>query len=99
MIYERHWGWDERKGKKQKQHPYNLIKIALTNDRKALYKRIDQRVLEMMNQGLKEEVISLMERWWRTGEIYLEKPRLEDERNNLMHYFSEAFPEAVRLTD
>ena len=45
------------------------------------------------------EIISLMERWWRTGEIYLEKPRLEDERNNLMHYFVNVFPEAVRLTD
>lgn len=48
---------------------------------------------------LKQEIISLMERWWRTGEIYLEKPRLEDERNNLMHYFSNVFPEAVKLTD
>ncbi len=49
--------------------------------------------------GLKQEIITLMERWWRTGEIYLEKPRLEDERNNLMHYFVNVFPEAVRLTD
>lgn len=48
---------------------------------------------------LKQEIISLMERWWRTGEIYLEKPRLEDERNNLMHYFSNVFPQAVKLTD
>ena len=48
---------------------------------------------------LKKEIISLMERWWRTGEIYLEKPRLEDERNNLMHYFKNVFPEAVKLTD
>ncbi|SDW49299.1 Phosphoenolpyruvate carboxylase, type 1 [Lutibacter oricola] len=48
---------------------------------------------------LKEEITSLMERWWRTGEIYLEKPRLEDERNNLMHYFNNVFPEAVKLTD
>ncbi len=49
--------------------------------------------------GLKQEIISLMERWWRTGEIYLQKPHLEDERNNLMHYFVNVFPEAVRLTD
>lgn len=48
---------------------------------------------------LKQEIVSLMERWWRTGEIYLEKPRLEDERNNLMHYFNNVFPEAVKLTD
>ncbi|MFD2561291.1 phosphoenolpyruvate carboxylase [Aquimarina rubra] len=48
---------------------------------------------------IKEEIISLLERWWRTGEIYIEKPRLEDERNNLLHYFENVFPEAVRLTD
>ncbi|MAD96348.1 MAG: phosphoenolpyruvate carboxylase [Flavobacteriaceae bacterium] len=49
--------------------------------------------------GIKNEIISVMERWWRTGEIYLQKPRLEDERNNLMHYFVNVFPEAVKLTD
>lgn len=49
--------------------------------------------------GLRQEIISLMERWWRTGEIYLEKPRLEDERNNLMHYFVNVFPEAIRAAD
>lgn len=48
---------------------------------------------------IKQEIISLMERWWRTGEIYLQKPQLEDERNNLMHYFVNVFPEAIRLTD
>ena len=48
---------------------------------------------------LKQEIITLMERWWRTGEIYLQKPHLEDERRNLMHYFVNVFPEAVRLTD
>lgn len=50
-------------------------------------------------EELKYEIMSLMERWWRTGEIYLEKPHLEDERSNLMHYFVNVFPEAVRLTD
>jgi phosphoenolpyruvate carboxylase len=50
-------------------------------------------------QELKQDILTLMERWWRTGEIYLEKPHLEDERSNLMHYFVNVFPEAVRLTD
>ncbi len=48
---------------------------------------------------IKQEMVTLLERWWRTGEIYLDKPRLEDERNNLMHYFVNVFPEAVRLSD
>ncbi|UII74489.1 phosphoenolpyruvate carboxylase [Flagellimonas sp. HMM57] len=48
---------------------------------------------------IKQEIKSLLERWWRTGEIYLQKPRLEDERSNVMHYFENVFPEALRLTD
>jgi phosphoenolpyruvate carboxylase len=48
---------------------------------------------------IKQEMISILERWWRTGEIYLEKPSLADERSNLMHYFVNVFPEALRLTD
>ncbi|HRK28200.1 MAG TPA: phosphoenolpyruvate carboxylase [Chitinophagales bacterium] len=48
---------------------------------------------------LEQEIIGLLERWWRTGEIYLQKPRLEDERSNLMHYFVNVFPQTLRLTD
>lgn len=49
--------------------------------------------------ALKKEIMSVLERWWRTGEIYLEKPGLQDERNNLLHYFVNVFPEALHLTD
>ena len=49
--------------------------------------------------AIKQEIKSLLERWWRTGEIYLEKPSLADERSNVMHYFVNVFPEALRLTD
>ncbi|BFP39387.1 phosphoenolpyruvate carboxylase [Flavobacteriaceae bacterium GF1] len=48
---------------------------------------------------IKQEIKSVLERWWRTGEIYLQKPRLEDERSNVMHYFVNVFPEALHLTD
>lgn len=47
----------------------------------------------------KETLKALLERLWRTGEIYLEKPGLEDERNNVMYYFTQAFPEALRHSD
>ncbi|MFS4415553.1 phosphoenolpyruvate carboxylase [Maribacter sp. 2307ULW6-5] len=49
--------------------------------------------------GIKKDIKIVLERWWRTGEIYLQKPRLEDERSNLMHYFVNVFPEALELTD
>ena len=39
--------------------PFKTIKIGLTRDRQALYQRIDQRVEQMMTQGLMQEALSL----------------------------------------
>lgn len=38
-----------------KQRPFNIIKVGLNREREELYNRINQRVLEMVNQGLIEE--------------------------------------------
>lgn len=50
-------------------------------------------------QGIRNSIIALLERWWRTGEIYLEKPDVTSERANVVHYFSQVFPEALKFTD
>ncbi|MBL7472241.1 phosphoenolpyruvate carboxylase [Robertkochia sediminum] len=84
-------------------HPTEAKRLTVLDIHRELYlmlvKRENPNWSTAEQQSLKQEMITLMERWWRTGEIYLQKPRLEDERNNLMHYFRNAFPEAVRLTD
>ncbi len=84
-------------------HPTEAKRLTVLDIHRELYlllvKRENPKWSAAEQAALKQEIISLMERWWRTGEIYLEKPRLEDERNNLMHYFVNVFPEAVRLTD
>ncbi len=46
-----------------------------------------------------QQIDSLLERWWRTGEIYLAKPNVTSERNNVMYYFTHVFPQALRRTD
>ena len=48
----------------QQRHspPFQTLLIGLTTDREDLYRRIDWRVDSMMNQGLVEEVQSLVER-------------------------------------
>jgi len=38
-----------------KKRPFNIVKICLNRDRTELYSRIDQRVLQMMEQGLYQE--------------------------------------------
>jgi phosphoenolpyruvate carboxylase len=84
-------------------HPTEAKRLTVLEIHRELYlllvKRENPTWSEAEQAGLKREIISLMERWWRTGEIYLQKPQLKDERNNLMHYFVNVFPEAVRLTD
>lgn len=39
----------------RKQRPFNIIKVGLDRPREELYARINQRVLDMMDQGLEEE--------------------------------------------
>lgn len=84
-------------------HPTEAKRLTVLDIHRELYLLLAKRENPIWSltekAALKEDILSLMERWWRTGEIYLEKPGLEDERNNLMHYFVNVFPEAVRLTD
>lgn len=42
--------------------PFRIVKIGLDLPRQQLYRRIDERVLQMMDQGLEEEARSLL-RW------------------------------------
>ena len=41
--------------KECKQRPFNIIKIGLNRPREEMYNRINQRVLQMMANGLEEE--------------------------------------------
>lgn len=42
-----------------KARPFNIIKIGLNRDREILYNRINQRVLQMISDGLEEEARSV----------------------------------------
>ena len=48
-----------RTGEKRKR-PFNIIKIGLNRDRDELYERINQRVLDMMGQGLEQEARAML---------------------------------------
>lgn len=50
--------FSEQKGKGPT--PYQALKIGLTRDRSHLYRRIDQRIQQMLEQGFVEEVESLL---------------------------------------
>jgi len=50
-----------RKGPRNKERTYNLIKIGLELEREQLYQRINKRVEHMMAEGLEEEVKMLLD--------------------------------------
>ena len=43
----------------QKERPFRIVKIGLMRSREVLFQRINQRVDEMMKEGLMEEVRSV----------------------------------------
>jgi len=45
------------------------------------------------------EVMALMERLWRTGEILMQKPTVADERRNVLNYLRDVLPGAVPALD
>ncbi|MEN0007040.1 MAG: phosphoenolpyruvate carboxylase, partial [Bacteroidota bacterium] len=84
-------------------HPTEAKRVTILSIHRELYmllvKNENQVWSTIERAGIKTEMMALLERWWRTGEIYLQKPSLQSERNNLLYYYTSVFPEALRLTD
>ncbi len=84
-------------------HPTEAKRVTVLEIHRELYVLLVKKENPIWSptewQVIKDEMTALLERWWRTGEIYLRKPSLTDERSNLMHYFENVFPEALRLSD
>lgn len=84
-------------------HPTEAKRVTVLSIHRELYMLLVKKENPIWSTSekkvLQEQIITLLERWWRTGEIYLQKPSLENERKNLLHYYIHVFPEALRLTD
>ncbi len=50
-------------------------------------------------RAIREDIKRELERLWRTGEIYLEKPTVTDELRNVLYYLTTTLPEAVHWLD
>ena len=46
-----------------------------------------------------EQIRAIIERLWLTGEIYMHKPQIKDELDNLLYYLREVFPQVFGLLD
>lgn len=48
---------------------------------------------------IREEVKLVLDRLWRTGEIYLDKPDVASEMRHINHFLTNVFPEAIHRHD
>jgi phosphoenolpyruvate carboxylase len=84
-------------------HPTEAKRTSILD----LHREIYLKLVELENKSFTPSernvlalgIKTLLERWWRTGEVYLEKPTVETERKNVVHYFSKVFPMALRRSD
>ena len=84
-------------------HPTQAKRITIIEIQREFFSLLEHSnnaSLSVIEQNfLRESIIQLLERWWVTGEIYLEKPLVTDERTNALYYLSKIFPTVVQQCD
>lgn len=84
-------------------HPTEAKRATVLDQHRELYlllvKRENPIWTPAEKETLRNEIKLCLERLWRTGEIYLQKPDINSERKNIIHYLKNVFPTAVILQD
>lgn len=50
-------------------------------------------------EGIRAELKAAQERLWLTGEVFLEKPQVQDELRNIIYYLTNVFPDVIPVVD
>jgi phosphoenolpyruvate carboxylase len=84
-------------------HPTEAKRVSVIEIHRELYLLLVQRentsLSKLEQNNIREKIVNLLERWWSTGEIYLEKPDIRDERANAMYYLRNIFPMVLERSD
>ncbi|UKJ07319.1 phosphoenolpyruvate carboxylase [Solitalea lacus] len=84
-------------------HPTEAKRITVLEHHRQLYLLLVQRQNTMFTgleqEQIRNEIKLILDTLWRTGEIYLEKPNVESELRNVLHYLTNVFPEVLPILD
>jgi len=84
-------------------HPTEAKRQTVLDHHRSLYRLVVELENTMWAPSeravLQSRLRATIERLWRTGEVYLEKPSIEDERRNVMHYLAGVFPVVLPWVD
>ncbi|MBY0426904.1 MAG: phosphoenolpyruvate carboxylase, partial [Cytophagales bacterium] len=64
-----------------------------------LVKRENSMYTELEQKEIRKSIKLELDRLWRTGEIYLEKPDVQSELQSIIHYLTTVFPEVIPIID
>ena len=73
------------------QHLRNLYLLIVKREN-TMYTRTEQ-------EELRKEIKIALHRIWRIYDVYIEKPEVDSELDNIIHYLTDVFPEVVVLHD
>ncbi|WP_254510879.1 phosphoenolpyruvate carboxylase [Anatilimnocola floriformis] len=84
-------------------HPTEAKRQSVLEQHRRLYLLL----VELENQSrtpfeqkqAREQIKAVLTTLWLTGEIYLQKPDIESERRNILHYLKNVFPDVLPLLD
>jgi phosphoenolpyruvate carboxylase len=84
-------------------HPTEAKRQTVLEHYRELYLLLVQRENTMWTPRehslIRQRIKGVIERLWRTGDLLQKKPTVEDERRNVVHYFRNAFPDALAWSD
>ena len=82
-------------------HPTEAKRASVLERHREIYLMLVEREnttkTPMERQTLRQRIETGIERLWRTGEILLERPEVESEVRNTLHYLANVFPGVVHL--
>jgi len=84
-------------------HPTEAKRSTVLEHHRSLYLLLVKRENQMYNSiehdDIREEIKLHIDRIWRTGEIYLEKPDVISEIGNVLYYLTNVFPTVLPVLD
>ena len=84
-------------------HPTEAKRATVLEHHRELYllqvKNENRMWTPSEREAIRDEIKVVLERLWRTGEIFLEKADVASEVRNVVHYLTNVFPEVLPLLD
>lgn len=84
-------------------HPTEAKRATVLEHHRGIYRLLEERdnlrFTDVEAAIFEQRLKAALERLWRTGEIYRERPDVESEVQNTLYYLRHVFPEVVELLD